>query len=264
MKLIKLIASSSWILILLACVGSSVAGCESTEKIRELSQENDSLRRSFAERSNEAQVLKDDIAAMADKDTAAERISELRAALGTAEENLGVSKHELGRCDSDRKILTEQVSSVTAEVTKLRSENEQLRQIVAEVNLQLARTASIEWKWAQFLQGAKVIAQDTRDTFLGIIDFTGQDPRSIFNELGLHGSSLGVHSIWSDLGLYGSSLSINSARNDMCINPPILVKDDKIVGYLSVNDMLAHRPRCDPYYLRDLHRRINGKIGIEN
>lgn len=57
-----------------------------------------------------------------------------------------------------------------------------------------------------------------------------------------------MESIWSDVGLYGSTVGVYSARNAVCAQPPLLVKNQKVLGVLTVN---ATQPGAvDPNLLR--------------
>jgi hypothetical protein len=83
------------------------------------------------------------------------------------------------------------------------------------------------------LEGCKLVASD--GTFLGIITWNEYDPNSIFNSVGRYGSSVSPTSIWNDVCQYGSDISSKSAFNDLASSPPLLVRDETVIGYLTLN-----------------------------
>ena len=88
------------------------------------------------------------------------------------------------------------------------------------------------------LQGAKVVADDGSDTFLG--EITGKyHVNSIFNNYGLYGSKYSVTSIWNPYSLYGSKYSVFSAFNDYTFTPPKIIKNNKRIGYLTTNNLVS-------------------------
>jgi hypothetical protein len=84
------------------------------------------------------------------------------------------------------------------------------------------------------LTGAKIIAQDDENTYLGKIasEFDGD---SIFNEFGKYGSHFSSQSIWNEFGTFGSEFSSCSPFNKFTTKPPMIIKNGKILGYLSAN-----------------------------
>ena len=85
--------------------------------------------------------------------------------------------------------------------------------------------------------GATLIADDHQSTYLGKIGGRYESD-SIFNEYGLYGSKYSTNSIWNKYGLYGSDYSQYSPFNAYTVSPPFIVKDDTVIGRLSVNKML--------------------------
>ena len=84
------------------------------------------------------------------------------------------------------------------------------------------------------VEGASLVAQDDENTFLGKI--TNQYVSdSIFNEYGSYGSEYSSTSIWNKYGTFGSEYSTYSPHNRYTSTPPMIIKGNKIVGYLSVN-----------------------------
>jgi hypothetical protein len=88
-----------------------------------------------------------------------------------------------------------------------------------------------------FLAGAKLVAQDDSNTYLGKIA-NSYDKDSIFNEYGTYGSKYSAKSIWNEYGTFGSEYSLESPFNKYSTMPPMIIKDGEVVGYLSANKSL--------------------------
>lgn len=84
------------------------------------------------------------------------------------------------------------------------------------------------------VKGAALIAQDDKNTFLGKIA-NPYDSESIFNEYGTYGSQYNSSSIWNQYGTFGSEYSMHSPHNSYTSTPPMIIKNRKILGYLTVN-----------------------------
>ena len=84
------------------------------------------------------------------------------------------------------------------------------------------------------VKGAVLIAQDDKNTFLGKIT-NAYDSESIFNEYGTYGSQYNSSSIWNQYTTFGSEYSAYSPHNSYTSTPPMIVKNRKILGYLSAN-----------------------------
>jgi hypothetical protein len=85
------------------------------------------------------------------------------------------------------------------------------------------------------LKGASIIAQDDKNTFLGKVDNEfAQD--SIFNEFSKYGSEFSADSIFNEFGNFGGEFSQFSPFNEFTNKPPMIVKDGKIIGYLTANE----------------------------
>ena len=102
-------------------------------------------------------------------------------------------------------------------------------------------------KVMQIYQDAKIISAERKPAYLGTIS-NEFDIDSIFNKYGQYGSRYGVDSIWNQYGSYGSKFSLYSPFNEFSIDPPIIVKDGKVVGRLSVNKSIVDA--VDPGWLR--------------
>ncbi len=81
------------------------------------------------------------------------------------------------------------------------------------------------------LEGAKIVAED--GTFLGTLD-DSYSSDSIYNSFSDYSSSYSSNSIWCDYCEYGNSYSSMSPFNDYASSPPVLLKDGKIVGILTI------------------------------
>lgn len=88
------------------------------------------------------------------------------------------------------------------------------------------------------VNGASVIAQDGKNTFLGKVT-SKYSSDSIFNAYGLYGSEYQMNSVWNKYGLYGSEYQMYSATNSYTATPPLLVKQGRVIGYLSANRYLS-------------------------
>lgn len=84
------------------------------------------------------------------------------------------------------------------------------------------------------LDGAVIIAQDDANTYLGKIT-SPYDSDSIFNEYGTYGSEYSFTSIWNDYSTFGSEYSTYSPFNEYTSTPPMIIKDKRIIGYLTTN-----------------------------
>lgn len=102
-------------------------------------------------------------------------------------------------------------------------------------------------KVIQTYQDAKVISTERKPKYLGTIS-NEFDIDSIFNKYGRYGSRYGIDSIWNQYGLYGSEFSLHSPFNEFSIDAPIIVKDGKVVGRLTVNKSVSGA--VDPSWLR--------------
>ena len=85
-----------------------------------------------------------------------------------------------------------------------------------------------------YLNGAKIIAQDRKNTYLGKIS-SSYDSDSIFNDYGRFGNDFSGESIWNEYSEFGNEYNSSSPFNQFTTKPPMLIKDGKIVGYLSAN-----------------------------
>lgn len=99
------------------------------------------------------------------------------------------------------------------------------------------------------LNGSVIIAQDSNNTFLGKVA-SSFDSQSIFNEFGTYGNEFSSKSIWNEFSTFGNEFNSNSPFNEFSSAPPMLIKNRKIVGYLSANKSL--RGSISPNLLKAL------------
>jgi len=89
------------------------------------------------------------------------------------------------------------------------------------------------------VSGAKIIAQDDKNTYLGKL--TNEfDSDSIFNEFGTYGSEFNQLSVFNEFGNFGSEFNSYSATNPFTSTPPMIIKNQKIIGYLSANKVIQN------------------------
>jgi hypothetical protein len=86
------------------------------------------------------------------------------------------------------------------------------------------------------LQGAAIVASDGE--YLGKIA-SKYDGESVFNSYGTFGNKYSAKSIWNSYAEYGNQYSPKSPFNRYSSDPPRIVKDGVVIGYLSVNTSLA-------------------------
>lgn len=84
------------------------------------------------------------------------------------------------------------------------------------------------------VKGSVLIAQDDKNTYLGKIT-NPYDSESIFNEYGTYGSEYNSASIWNQYATFGGEYSSYSPHNPYTSTPPMIIKNRKILGYLSAN-----------------------------
>ncbi|MEQ9287240.1 MAG: hypothetical protein RIG77_10050 [Cyclobacteriaceae bacterium] len=83
------------------------------------------------------------------------------------------------------------------------------------------------------LNGASIIAQDDENTYLGKIS-NKYDSESILNKYGRYGDKHSTTSIWNEYGQFGGQHGLYSPFNKYSTSPPIIIKNGKTIGYLTV------------------------------
>ncbi|GAA0613229.1 hypothetical protein [Paenochrobactrum glaciei] len=100
----------------------------------------------------------------------------------------------------------------------------------AVITLSLPTTGHAQ-SLCQQISGANIVAQD--GTFLGNVS-SQFDSKSVLNEFGTHGSEFSGQSIWNEFGSYGGKFSDKSPFNEFSSTPPMIIKNGRVIGYLSV------------------------------
>lgn len=99
---------------------------------------------------------------------------------------------------------------------------------------------------------ASIIGQDPENSFLGKIT-NSFDADSIFNDYGKYGNDFSSQSIWNEFSKFGNNFNYYSPFNENSIKPPILIKNGKIIGYLTTNSSVT--PSISPILLKNLCKR---------
>ena len=92
-----------------------------------------------------------------------------------------------------------------------------------------------------------------KDEITGEIKLLGKiedeySSESIFNEYGEFGGEYSSDSIWNQYGSYGGEYSALSPFNKYSSTPPVIIKNRKILGYLTINKYLNNS--IDPNWLK--------------
>lgn len=86
----------------------------------------------------------------------------------------------------------------------------------------------------EVVRDAVLLAQDDKNTYLGKIT-NPYDSESIFNEYGAYGSEYSSTSIWNQYANFGGEYSSYSPHNSYTSTPPMIVRNRKVLGYLTAN-----------------------------
>ena len=89
------------------------------------------------------------------------------------------------------------------------------------------------------LRDSKIIAQDDENTYLGTLA-NGFNSESIFNEYGNYGNEFSSQSIWNEFSTFGNEFNFYSPFNKFSTQPPMLIKNGNIVGYLTTNKSIKN------------------------
>ncbi len=101
------------------------------------------------------------------------------------------------------------------------------------------------WECSKF-QNAKIYGSD--DEFLGELGPTWLSD-SIYNSYSSYASSWGSNSIFNKNSKYGNNYSDSSVFNEYASNPPKIIKDSEIIGYLSIGPNWISN-RYDPFDIK--------------
>ena len=113
--------------------------------------------------------------------------------------------------------------------------------------LQMAISIKVHMKY----DGASIIASDNENTYLGKID-NPYAMDSIFNSVGKYGSSVAMDSIWNSVGMFGSEVGMYSPFNSVSSSPPLIIKNGRVIGVLTVNEILDGA--VDPNWLKSYYK----------
>ncbi len=87
------------------------------------------------------------------------------------------------------------------------------------------------------LRNSKIIAQDNENTYLGKLS-NEFDSESVFNGFGKYGNKFSSSSIWNEFSTFGNEFSSYSPFNEFSSTPPMIIRDGKIIAYLTVNNSI--------------------------
>jgi len=90
-----------------------------------------------------------------------------------------------------------------------------------------------------YLRDSKIIAQDAQNTYLGKLS-SEFNSESIFNEFGTYGNEFSSQSIWNEFSTFGNEFNIYSPFNNFSTQPPMLIKNGKIIGFLTTNKSIEN------------------------
>jgi len=97
------------------------------------------------------------------------------------------------------------------------------------------------------IEGSIIISADNDKKYLGKIT-SSYDSESIFNEYGNYGGKYSSNSIWNSYSKYGSEYNSYSPFNEYSLNPPMVIKNNRIIAKLTVNDSISNA--LNPYVLK--------------
>ena len=83
-----------------------------------------------------------------------------------------------------------------------------------------------------------IVADDGNNTYLGDISSKFK-ANSIFNQFGRYGSKFETKSIWNQFGRYGSKFEQYSAFCDFSFSPPMIVKNNTVIGRVTTNEAVT-------------------------
>jgi hypothetical protein len=105
---------------------------------------------------------------------------------------------------------------------------------------------------------ARIVGQNRESTFLGKI-MSEYNNDSIFNIFGDYGNKDHSNTIWSEFGVFGSPFSLYSALNEHSSKPPMIIKDGKVIGYLTTNKSIVGA--IDPLLLKSIKSQFKSPDG---
>lgn len=97
-----------------------------------------------------------------------------------------------------------------------------------------------------FSQTLYIYGGEDHDVFLGKLNASKYDSKSIWNEYGTYGSEYNTNSIWNEYGTYRSEYSSYSPFNSYASYPPVIVDEEgNFYGYFTVNKYKSKRANFD-------------------
>lgn len=148
-------------------------------------------------------------------------------------EQLEQKNESLNELSQEYFKLKESYHTLEAKYAKLEQETQDLRERNRIYRNPLSLTGVRDWKTVQKLQGAAIYAQNKQHTYLGVLDFYGKHPDSIFNPKSQYASAQSPVSIWNRRGYFGSEQSAYSPFSQRNSYPPVLKKNKKVIGQLT-------------------------------
>ena len=133
-----------------------------------------------------------------------------------------------------------------AAIKKLKAKLAPLMKYLIE-ELNLAITIKVMDKY----NGCHIFSDEKKPKYLGTIadEFSSN---SIFNDYGTYGSEYSSDSIWNEYGTYGGEYSSGSPFNSYSSSPPLIVKNKKVIGRLTVNKNVSGA--VDPNWLKSFFK----------
>lgn len=98
-----------------------------------------------------------------------------------------------------------------------------------------------------YVENSIIISSDSDKKYLGKIG-SSYDSDSIFNEYGKYGGEYSSNSIWNSYSKYGNEYNSYSPFNEYSSNPPMVIKNNRIIAKLTVNDSISNA--LNPYVLK--------------
>ncbi len=243
----------------LSIISFILTSCVSLSEYQTVKENHSSLKKLINQLQIKVNELNHELELIRNEDEKAKRLHELSEQLNKLKEQLADASIQIEKLQDHNQKLKSLNSDLEESKQDIEKSYNSLKDKIGELDNPLSKAVIFDWKLMQILEGSLVFAQNNDNTYLGVINFSGIHSESLFNEYGNYGSKFGLYSIWNDFSLYGSSIGLYSARNNLCINPPMIIKNNTIIGYLTTNDLYIHIPKYDPYYLKQLANYIQGK-----
>lgn len=97
-----------------------------------------------------------------------------------------------------------------------------------------------------FSQALMLYGGPNHKTFLGVLNGSKYDSKSIWNQYATYGSRYSSDSIWNPYSTYGSVYNSYSPWNQYTSTPPIIVDNTgRSYGYFTRNKYLTNRTKID-------------------